>query len=180
MYSQTEELTHVLNRTRSFEREAHLILGRHEAAASRTVLLSESYRKLTGLSLLQDELFREALRCVEEGLYRSAHVMAWAGFIDWLQNELVNNHVTTLNAARPLWKITSVDDLRESISEFQQVDACRAVGLCGKTVAKALQGLLNKRNECAHPSTYSPDLNETLGFISESFKRLERLRKKGP
>ena len=43
---------------------------------------------------------------------------------------------------------------------------------------KALHGLLNKRNECVHPSDYYPDVNETLGFISELFTRAETLQKR--
>lgn len=41
---------------------------------------------------------------------------------------------------------------------------------------KALHGLLNRRNECAHPSEYFPDLNETLGYIGELFKRIKQLQ----
>jgi hypothetical protein len=42
---------------------------------------------------------------------------------------------------------------------------------------KALHGLLNRRNECAHPSEYFPDLNQTLGYVSELFSRIEWLQK---
>lgn len=52
----------------------------------------------------------------------------------------------------------------------------RRVGIYNKTVMKALQGLLNKRNESAHPSDYFPDMNETLGYMSEIFQRVERLK----
>ena len=43
---------------------------------------------------------------------------------------------------------------------------------------KALHGLLNRRNECAHPSDYFPDLNETLGYLSELFQRIEYLERR--
>jgi hypothetical protein len=52
----------------------------------------------------------------------------------------------------------------------------RTISLYNKTTMKALHGLLNKRNECAHPSGYFPDFNETLGFIGELFKRIEKLQ----
>ncbi len=42
---------------------------------------------------------------------------------------------------------------------------------------KALKGLLTERNECAHPSDYEPDLNETLGYVSKVLKRVWSLQK---
>jgi hypothetical protein len=53
-----------------------------------------------------------------------------------------------------------------------------AFGLCEKSERKALLGVLNKRNECAHPSDFYPGLNESLGYFSELLKRIETLRKK--
>jgi hypothetical protein len=58
------------------------------------------------------------------------------------------------------------------------VESLQKVGLCGKTVTKDLMGLLNKRNECAHPSDYNPELNETLEYISEILNRLKSLETK--
>ncbi len=170
----------LVSRAREFELEAHSILGLHEAAPSRAILLSDSYKNLSGLSLKEDELFRQALRCIENGLFRSAHVMAWAGFMDWLQNELASKWQSALTKARPNWKIGTAEDLQDGFPEYQHIEACVAVGMCSKTTAKALQGLLSKRNECAHPSGYFPDLNETLGYVSELFKRIESLRLKSP
>jgi hypothetical protein len=40
---------------------------------------------------------------------------------------------------------------------------------------KALLGLLNKRNQCAHPSSYFPALNETLGFVSDVLQYIRLL-----
>ena len=174
------ELRMLGEKAQAFKQEAHRILARHEAATSRIILLSESYKKLSGLTLQQDELFRQALRCVEHSLFRSAHVMAWAGFADWLQNELMRKWLARLKQVRPNWKVQTVEQLKEQFPEYQHIEACAEVGMCGKTVGKALQGLLNKRNECAHPSSYSPDLNETLGYVSELFKRIEILRTKFP
>ncbi|ACV80651.1 hypothetical protein [Nakamurella multipartita] len=42
---------------------------------------------------------------------------------------------------------------------------------------KALQGLLAKRNECAHPGNYEPSINDTLGYLDEMMKRIEALPK---
>jgi hypothetical protein len=173
-------LSGLLERVRAFEREAHSILAVHEASRSRLVLLEETYRKLGALSLRQDELFRQALRCVENELFRAAHVMAWAAFMDFLEERLASDGLTKVRAARPAWKVASIQDLRENVPEYQLLEVARDLGLCGKTECKALQGLLNKRNECAHPSDYYPALNESLGYLSEVLQRIGLLQPRKP
>ncbi len=171
-------LSQLLDRARAFQREAHHILSAHESAPSRIILLEDTYRRLTALSIRQDELLRQSLRCIENELFRSAHVMAWAGFMDFLEEKLASDGLKRLHAARPGWKATTIEKLRESVVEFQLIDAARDLGLCTKTEAKALQGLLNKRNECAHPSDYFPTLNESLGYVSEVLQRIGQLQPK--
>src|SRR4051794_21883696 len=110
-------LDHFLGKTRAFERAAHGILAVHEAAPSRLVLLEETYKKLTALSLSQDDLFRQALRCIENELYRAAHVMAWAAFMDFLEEKLASDGLVKLRALRSAWKASSVEELRENVVE---------------------------------------------------------------
>lgn len=167
-----------LKKIRAFEREAHNILSTHEASASRIILLEDTYKELSALSIRQDELFRQALRCVENGLFRAAHVMAWAGFMDFLEEKLSSDGFKKLKLARPNWQITTVENLREQVPEYQLIEATKDVKLCTKNEVKALIGLLNKRNECAHPSNYFPGLNETLGYVSEILQRLHHLQPK--
>jgi hypothetical protein len=171
-------LQDLLSRVHVFENEAHSILARHEAAVSRVITLEDTYRRLTGLSLRQDELFSEALKCVENRLFKAAHVMAWAGFMDYLEEKMMSEYLAEIKAARPKWSTSSIEDLREQATEYQLIEVCREVKLLGKNEGKALQGLLNKRNECAHPSNYDPGLNETLGFISELLSRINTLQLK--
>lgn len=172
------ELKGFIHNAYDFEKEAHKILGIHETSKSRVVLLEATYKKLTGLSLKQDELFRQALRCVENSLFRAAHVMAWAGFMDFFEEKLASDGFVKLKATRPNWKFSTVEDLREQQTEYAIIEAAKDAGLCAKSETKALHGLLNKRNECAHPSNFFPDLNETLGYISELLKRVETLKSK--
>jgi hypothetical protein len=124
---------------------------------------------------VQDELFRESLRAIEVGLFRAAHVLAWAGFIDFLHELLVPGHLSALQASLPKWSLTARDDLREH-GEYQVIEAGKTIGVYNKGTMRALHGLLNKRNECAHPSGYFPDFNEALGFIGELFKRIDKLQ----
>ena len=172
------ELKLLLAKSRAFEREAHAILATHEASASRVIVLSESYEKLTKLSLKQDELFRQALRCVEHALYRAAHVLAWAGFMDFLEEKLASDGLVKLRATYTAWSVSSIEELREVIVEFQLIEAAKKLGLCTKTEMKALHGMLNKRNECAHPSDFYPDMNGSLGYISELLSRIKTLQGK--
>jgi hypothetical protein len=163
-------------RVTALDIEARRLLARHEASLSRSVTLEDSYARLGQLSLAQDELFRESLRAVETQLYRAAHVLGWAGFVDFLHNYLGLDKYASLNATRAKWRITGSDDLRE-FADYQVIEAGRDAGFYGKTVMKALHGLLNKRNECAHPTAHFPGLNETLGYMSELFNRIEFLQK---
>jgi hypothetical protein len=171
-------LQKLLRSSKAFAAEAHLILGKHEASPSRVVLLEDSYRNLTALTLKQDDLMRQALRCMERELYRASHVMAWAGFMDFLEEKLSSDGFKKLHAERVKWVFSSVEELRESYVEHQIIEAARDCGLCEKSETKALLGLLNKRNECAHPSDFYPGLNESLGYFSEMLQRIETIRKK--
>jgi hypothetical protein len=169
-------LRKLLLKVRAFEQEAHGILGRHEGSRSRVIVLDRQYRQLDKLSLRQDELLRQALRCAEAELYRAAHVMAWAGFMDFLEEKMASGGLKKLAGIRPKWPCGSVEDLREQVNEFQLIEACRELGLVSKSEVKALHGLLNKRNECAHPSNFYPDLNQALGYVSEVLSRITSIR----
>jgi hypothetical protein len=173
-----EAIQQLLARTRAFAAEAHALLGKDERSPSRVVELAATYKKLTALTLKQDDLMRQSLRCTENELYRAAHVMAWAAFMDFFEEKLASDGLVKLRAARPNWTFTSMEDLREKMPEYQIIEAAFVSGLCQKNEMKALQGLLNKRNECAHPSDFYPGLNECLGYISELLKRIETLQKK--
>ncbi len=172
------ELSTLLRRAAAFEAEAHSILGLHETSPSRVVLLDQTYKELSGLTLAQDELFRQALRCVENSLFRAAHVMAWSAFMDFLEGKLASDGSKKLRKVRPKWSFKDLEELREIVPEYQLVEASQDVGLFTKNQVKALIGLLNKRNECAHPSSYFPGLNESLGYISELLNRLQTLMAK--
>ena len=173
--SQPDAVRDLLDRIGKLDHDANAILSTHEAASARVVTLEKSYADLGALSLDQDELFRESLRAVEAGLFRAAHVLAWAGFVDFLHDLLIPAYLTALQAERESWKLTTREDLREH-SEFQVIEAAKVVGAYNRTMMKALHGLLNKRNECAHPTGFYPDLNESLGYIGELFKRIKSLQ----
>jgi hypothetical protein len=164
---------------RLFESDARRILASEETSKDRLISLSASYKSLGALSLKQDELFRQSLRCIENALYRAAHVLSWAGFIDFFEEKLASDGFRKLHAAYSSWAShISVEELREHVTEYQLIEAGRVIGLLSKHEMKALHGLLNKRNECAHPSNYFPGLNESLGYISELIQRISMIQPK--
>jgi hypothetical protein len=154
-------------RVHAFENEAHRILGGHEAARSRVVILERTYDELAALSLKQDDLFRQALRCVENELYRAAHVMAFASFMDFVFEKLSSDGLTKLRAAYPKWVGKDIHEMAEYVPDRQFLEAIRPLGLGSKNDVRRAVSLLDRRNDCAHPTAYYPDLNMTLGYIAE-------------
>ena len=103
--------------------------------------------------------------------------MAWAGFMDVLEHRMAQDGLVGLRRVRPGWaRYKTIEELRENVVESQLIDAARDLGLLSKSAAKTLQGMLSKRNECAHPSGVAPDLNDSLGYVSELFKRIKTLQ----
>jgi len=165
-----------LLRAEAFRNDANAILGTHESAQkSRIILLEETYDKLALLNLKQDNLFKQALRCAENELYRAAHVMAWAACEDFIEEKLSEDGLVKLRAARPAWQGADIREMAEYIPERQFVDVMKVLGLTTKNETAAFVSLLQKRNECAHPTGYYPDLNQTLGYMSEILLRLKSL-----
>ena len=163
----------------SFENEAHNILSKHEGAPSRVISVDRTRCRLAVLSLEQDELLQEALVCIERGIHRAAHVMAWAAFMDFVEQKLASDGLVKVKAVKTGWgKYRSIDEICENVPEFQLIEAARDVGLLSKSETKILLGLLSKRNECAHPSKYRPGLNESLGYVAELLNRIEQLHPK--
>jgi hypothetical protein len=174
------DLPNIVRRVIAARDDAKRILALHEASAARIVVLEDTYRVLGRLSLDQDDLFRQALRAAEHGLFRSAIIMAWAGFMDYAEERLGADGFKAVNARYQAWKISDIDDLRDKINDFQVIDALYAVKLCSKGAKKSLHGLLSTRNECAHPSDFYPVLNDSLGFISQLLQRVQTMGPKIP
>jgi hypothetical protein len=170
-------LDEALSRVAGLEADARTILAKHEAAPQRVVTLEQSYEKLDSLSIDQDELFREALRATETGLFRAAHVLGWAGFIDFLHHYLWDHFQVVLAIERPKWTVNAAEDLRE-YTDHQVIETGKVVKAYGNSMMKALHGLLNTRNECAHPSEFYPGVNEALGYLSSLLQRINTLQSK--
>ncbi len=170
-------LDEILGRIAELEVGVRETLAGYEETQDRVITLEKSYEDLANLSIGQDELFREALRATEAGLYRAAHVLGWAGLIDFLHEYLWERFEAKLLQDRQAWKLKAAEDLREQ-TDYSVIETGRVVGAYNRTVMKALHGLLAKRNECAHPSDFYPGPNEALGYLGELLKRIDFLQKK--
>jgi hypothetical protein len=172
----SDVLSNFRSRVTDFAVEANTLFSGQETSKARVISLGQTRRRLSGFSSQQGEMLDQAVQCCEFGVYRAAHVMAWSAFVDLLEQKLGSDGLVKVHAAKPNWaKFQSVDELRENVPEHQLIEVGRELGLYGKTEMKSLQGLLAKRNECAHPSGYRPGLNESLGYLSEVVTRMERL-----
>lgn len=167
-----------VGRVKEFKSATVQILGVHEESPSRIVILDTTYQTLQNLTLQQDELLRQSLRCIESELYRASHVMAWAGFMDFLEGKLVEDNFVSLKSQYPKWNANSIEELRDFVADYQLIEAARVLGLCTRGQMKRIHGLLSRRNECAHPSAYSPGLNESLGYVSEILQFIKQIQPK--
>jgi len=167
-------------RVANFQTAAHKLLGAHAGAISRIIDARKSLARVSALSVKQGDMLKQSVRCIEVEVFRAAHVLAFAAFVDYLHEMAARDKFVALNAARPKLKVTNVDDLREKYTDHGFIEALEAAKLISKTERKAFHGLLTRRNECAHPSDFYPDMNQSLGYLSEIISRLEALKKRYP
>ena len=158
------------------QHELSKLLALRETSSYRVMTVTESYEKLAVLNIKQDKLFREALQCAEHGLYRSAHVTSFAALMDFIHEWIAIDaaRLAVIQANYPAWKITQAADFREQ-KDHTLFEVLKKQGLITNAMMKALQGLLAKRNECAHPEDYEPGINDTLGYLDEMMKRIAAL-----
>lgn len=156
--------------------ELSRLLAKRETSTHRVMTVTESYEKLTRLNIKQDKLFREALQCAEHGLYRSAHVTSFAALMDFIHEWIAADakRLTLIQSSYPTWNIKQAADLREQ-KDYTLFEVLKKQSLITNATMKALQGLLAKRNECAHPEDYEPGINDTLGYLDEMMKRIASL-----
>ena len=102
-------------RARAFEEEALRIFAKYDSPQARVFSLSSTRRKLSQLSLRQETLFDQAIRCAEFGLPRAAIVVAWSAFVNYYVHKLGDN-VARIHELRPNWvKFRTIDDIVEQI-----------------------------------------------------------------
>ncbi len=97
--------------------------------------------------------------------------------MDFILETLADDFIA-LQTIRPNWRGGDIAEMAEYVPERQFVEVLRDRGLATKNEVAALVGLLQRRNECAHPSGYLPGINETLGYLAEILQRIRLLKRK--
>ena len=154
-------------KTQKAEIAAHKVLAVHECAPSRVVLLEELPKQLTGLPVDVADYFRESIRCLELNCTRAGIVTAWCGFFELFLASMYSKHEADIRSRRPKWHFTDLPELKELVAEAQLIDVAKEVKFIGKARLRVLQGHLSTRNQCAHPTLYTPSLNQGIGYVDE-------------
>lgn len=162
-------------RIEGFANEAKELLGQSEGSYSvRAYNAHDSLARVGKLTFVQADFFRQSIRCVEAGLYRAAFVMAWTAIADLLLI-LGEQKQAKIKVVRPRWKFVDRETLAEEQGDFAIVLALKEAKCVSKADMKSLHGLLHRRNQCSHPSSFFPGANEALGYIHEAISEAEKL-----
>lgn len=162
-------------RATTARKEAHRILAQHEQARSRVILLTDLPKELSGLPVDVQDYFREACTCLEQDCRRAATVLSWAGFFHVFVEALLARHEADLRSQRPKWSFKDATELKEKYPEAQILQAAQLVGFISKSKLRQYDGLLSRRNDCAHPTLYTPTLNSAVGFLDDMIQQTARL-----
>lgn len=150
---------------------AHRALAKHESAASRVVLLEDLTRSLSGTPVDVQDYFSEAISCLENELYRSGIVLAWAGHFYVFSEVCFQMHEASIRAARPKWVFKDLAELKEAIAESHFLVVAKDVKFTTKAQLRILDGQLSTRNQCAHPTLYRPSMNAAIGYVDDMIRQ---------
>lgn len=152
-------------------RAAHSELSRVERSSSRVILLEDLTKLLSGEPIDVQDYFRESISCLENSLYRSAIVLAWAGQFHVLSEVCFEKHEIDIRSSRPKWKFRDLPELKEEVAESQFLVCAKDVGFLSKAQLRMLDGQLSQRNQCAHPTLYRPSMNVAIGYVDEMIRQ---------
>ncbi|MDZ7602480.1 MAG: hypothetical protein U1A06_14000, partial [Hoeflea sp.] len=152
-------------------RAAHRALAKHESAASRVVLLEDLTKNLSGTPIDVQDYFSESISCLENELYRSGIVLAWAGHFDVFSEVCYQKHESDIRASRAKWSFKDLAELKESVAEAQFLIVAKEVKFLSKAQLRILDGQLSQRNQCAHPTLYRPSMNAAIGYVDDMIRQ---------
>ncbi|WP_374972612.1 hypothetical protein [Spongiibacter marinus] len=161
------DLQKLLLSSRAAEKAAHDVLAQHELSSSRVIHLEALTKSLSGTPVDVQDYFKEAITCLEQGLYRAGIVMAWAGHFNVFFEVLYQKHEADIRQERPKWKFRDLADLKESYAEAHMLEVAKVVKFINRAELRILDGQLSIRNQCAHPTLYRPSHNSAIGYVDE-------------
>lgn len=161
-----------IKRSNKAKSEAHKILAKHDRSiSSRVVLLDDVLSKLNNLPVDVQDYFRESVICLENELTRAAIVLSWSGFFHVVAEKLMTDHESALRKQRQKWTFSDLAELKANYTEFAILEAAKVVGLIKNAKLREYQGMLSKRNQCAHPTLYKPSLNTAIGYVDDILRK---------
>jgi len=150
---------------------AHRALAKHESSASRVVLLEDLTKNLSGTPVDVQDYFSEAISCLENELYRSGIVLAWAGHYHVFSEICYQKHEADIRTARTKWTFKDLAELKESVAESHFLIVAKDVKFTTRAQLRILDGQLSQRNQCAHPTLYRPSMNAAIGYVDDMIRQ---------
>jgi len=162
-----EALRKILKTLGELEESHRTILTAVQRSRARASTVEATIAEIDQLGGQQSVLLREAAVAIRAGLYRSGIVSSYAALADALHEHVDKDGGLASLAASTGWTLSTRDDLQDH-PDHDVATAARRIGLVTKPQMKSFHGLLHRRNQAAHPTPYQPNLDEALGFVSES------------
>lgn len=134
----------------------------------RVVTIQNMYSKLDNLSVRQDKLLREAIDCIRFKLFRASIVLAWSAMSDLL----AQIYILKIDPSK------TFEEVGNEFNDNRLIEQLRVKRFIDKQTEKLLKGNLATRDEFAHPSPYEPDLNLSLGYMSQILASMSYLKSK--
>ncbi|MBU0725404.1 MAG: hypothetical protein KJ904_11160 [Alphaproteobacteria bacterium] len=150
---------------------AHRALAHHESSASRIVLLEDLTKSLSGNPVDVQDYFSEAISCLENKLYRSGIILAWAGHFHVFSEICFQKYEADIRAIRPKWSFKDLTELKENVTESHFLNVAKDVKFTTKAQLRILDGQLSQRNQCAHPTLYRPSMNAAIGYVDDMIRQ---------
>jgi hypothetical protein len=128
-------------------------------------------REVAALSAMSSAEFVTAHQSLEQSLLRPAHVAAWNGYIALALMRMANDDFDALRKVRPKWAVTSVEDLAMRTPGRTLIDLLVELELVDADQEFALAELQQRRNDCAHPTSFAPTLAQTRAYLDDILDR---------
>ncbi|MYD27591.1 MAG: hypothetical protein F4X03_01540 [Dehalococcoidia bacterium] len=157
------------------EKQHSQVLSEVDTARTRIVTIESLYGQMRGLTQDQKAFLEMAIKAIKCEINRAAIILAWAALIERVQQIHDDDRYKAVKEVRPKWKVESLEDVRESVSEYQLIEATKESKFISKNQMKTLHGLLNTRNMAAHPGPFNDSFNKTLGYVEDVLSELNDL-----
>lgn len=134
-------------------------------------------REVANLSAISATEFMAAHLALHHRLFRAAHVSAWNGYVAQALICMASDDFRALRAIRPKWDELSIPDVAMRTAGRTLIDLLVELELIGVEQEFGLAELMQRRNDCAHPSGVNPTLEEAQFYLDEVGKAALQLAK---